>query len=375
MSSSSITRKPVWKRSLWVAGLLVLVGLLLVACQQEQPAPTAVPPAAEEPAATDTPVVAEEPEVEEEAAPTDTPAAEEEPAATDTPAAEEEPEATGTPAAEEEPEATGTPAPEEEADEADASAMPDDVAAGEYIAVLTGGCGCHFNRDEGALAGGNRFEGPFGVAFAANITPDEETGIGSWSAEEIADALRLGVRPDGTQLHPIMPYRAFSVLSDQEALNVAAYLLSQDPVANEVPERELTTEPAAFTPAADPPAEPVTDPVARGQVLATIARCGGCHTPLNDDGTPNMDLFLAGALVPNTDEFAPNITSDEDTGIGLWTEEELAHFLQTGMYPDGSLATGAMAQQIERRFSQLTDNDALAIGAFLKSVPPISNSQ
>lgn len=367
MSPSTVMRKAVWKRPLGMAGLLLLVALLVMACQQEQPpTPTAAPPAAEEPAATDTPAVAEEPEA------TDTPAAEEEPAATDTPAAEEEPEATGTPAAEEEPEATGTPAPEEEAE---ASAVPDDVAAGQYIAVLTGGCGCHFNRDEGALAGGNRFEGPFGVVFAANITPDEETGIGGWSAEEIADALRLGVRPDGTQLHPIMPYRAFSVLSDQEALNVAAYLLSLDPVANEVPARELATEPAAFTPAAEPPAEPPTDPVARGEVLVTIARCGGCHTPLNEDGSPNMDLFLAGALVPNTDEFAPNITPDEATGIGRWTEEEIAHFLQTGMYPDGSLTTGAMAQQIERRFSQLTDEDALAIGAYLKSLPPISNSQ
>lgn len=360
MSPSSVTREPVWKRLLWAAGLLLLAALFIVACQ---PGQQAAPPAAEAPAATDTPAVAEEPEA------TDTPAAEEEVAATDTPAAAEEPAATDTPAPEEEPGATGTPAPEEET-----STLPTDVANGQYIAVLTGGCGCHFNRDLGALAGGNRFEGPFGVAFARNITPDEETGIGSWSPEEIADALRLGVRPDGSQLVPVMPYRAFSVLSDQEALNVAAYLLSLAPVANEVPERELTTEPAPFTPATKPPAEPPTDPVARGQVLVTIARCGGCHTPLKEDGTPNTDMFLAGAPVPNTDEFAANITPDEETGIGRWTEEEIAHFLQTGMFPDGSLTTGAMAQQIERRFSQLTDEDALAIAAYLKSIPAVSNN-
>lgn len=381
MSPSSVTRKQVWKRPLWIAGLLLLAALLIVACQPSEPAaPAEAPPAAEEPAATDTPAVAEEaeatatPEAEEEAAASDTPAAEEEAEATDTPAAEEEAAATDTPAPEEEPEATGTPAPEEEPADDEETALADDAANGQYIAVLTGGCGCHFNRDQGALVGGNRFEGPFGVVFARNITPDEETGIGSWSAEEIADALRLGVRPDGTQLHPVMPYRAFSVLSDQEALNVAAYLLSLDPVANEVPERELTTDPEPFTPATESPAEPPTDPVARGEVLVTIARCGGCHTPLNEDGTPNMDLFLAGALVPNTDEYAANITPDEETGIGLWTAEEIAHFLQTGMFPDGSQTVGAMAQQIERRFSQLTDEDALAIAAYLKSIPAVSNT-
>jgi hypothetical protein len=45
------------------------------------------------------------------------------------------------------------------------------------------GCGCHFNRDEGAYTGGNKFEGPFGVAYAINLTPDMETGIGAWTAE------------------------------------------------------------------------------------------------------------------------------------------------------------------------------------------------
>ena len=373
MTSSSVTRQRRWTRPLWVAGLMLLAGLLLVACQSTPPA--AEPAPTEAPAPTDTPVAAEEPtatetpEAEEEPAATETPAAEEEPEATGTPAAEEEAEATGTPAAEEEPEATGTPAAEEEA------AMSDAAAYGEYIAVLTGGCGCHFNRDLGAMAGGNRFEGPFGVVFARNITPDEETGIGSWSAEEIADALRIGVRPDGTQPHPIMPYRAFSVLSDQEALDVAAYLLSLEPVANEVSERELANEPAAFTPAVAAPAEPHTDPVARGEMLVTIARCGACHTPTNDDGSPNMEMYLSGAMVPNSDDYAANITPDDETGIGRWSEEEIANFMRTGEFPDGSLTVGAMAQQIERRFSRLTEEDALAIAAYLKTIPAVSSTR
>lgn len=351
MGSLFVTWKRLLKRPILGIGLVVLV-LALAACQSEQPEAT---PAAE------APTPAEEQAAEE---PTATEAPTEEPTATEAPT--EEPTATEAPT--EEPTATEVPAEEPTAEEA----MPDAVANGEYIVTLTGGCGCHFNRELGALAGGNDFDGPFGVVYARNITPDPETGIGNWSPEEIVAALRTGARPDSTQLHPIMPYHAFSALSDQEAMNVAAYLLAQEPVANEVPARELANEPEPFTPDPAPPAEPPTDPVARGEELVTIARCSGCHTPSNEDGSPNMEMFLAGAPYRD-DEVAANITPDEETGIGNWSEEEIAHFLQTAERPDGSLLEGTMEQQIDRRFSELTDEDAAAIAAFLKSIPAVSN--
>ncbi len=84
------------------------------------------------------------------------------------------------------------------------------------------------------------------------------------------------------------------------------------------------------------------------------------------------DMLLAGA--PLRDEFAYNLTPDEETGIGSWAEDEIAHFLMTGMYPDGSQVEGAMAQQIERRFSTLTEGDAAAIAAYLKSIPAVVNA-
>ena len=301
-------------------------------------------------------------------APVQEPAAAAQPAPTSAPAAEP----TATSAPEAEPTATAEPEPEPTAAaEEEAMAFTGDPDAGAYIATLTGGCGCHFNRDLGGLAGGNKFEGPFGVAYARNITPDMETGIGSYSQEQIVSLLRTGAGSDGWQLHPVMPYRAFSVLSDKEALDVAAYLHALDPISNAVPDRELTSDPAPFTPAVAPPAEPPTDPVARGAQLATIARCGGCHTPNNEDGSPNMDLMLAGATV--RDSTSANITPDEATGIGSWTVEEIAALMRTGTRPDGSIVKGAMAQQIERRFNVLTEADALAIAAYLKSIPAVSH--
>lgn len=333
-------------------GLLTVLVLLIAACAA---APTEAP--AEEVAAAPTEAPAEE------AAPTEAP--EEEAAPTEAP----EEEATAAP------EEEATAAPEEEAtavpaeEDGDATAMTDEAAAGQYIALLTGGCGCHMNRDLGALAGGNSFAG--GAVSAANITPDEATGIGSWSAEDIATTLRTGATPSGEQLHPAMPYMRFSALSTQEAMDIAAWLLSLDPVSNEVPERTLDEEPAPYTPA-EAMAEAPTDPVSRGEQLVTLTACGGCHTPKNDDGSPIADMMLAGAQVQ--DEFAANITPDEETGIGSWSEEEIANFLRTGAYPDGSLVEGAMGQQITRRFSTLTEADAAAIAAYLKTIPAVENS-
>jgi mono/diheme cytochrome c family protein len=364
-----------------LCSVLVILAMVVAACPGGEPAaPTATPvpvepveepepeepepaePEPEEPEAVETeepeeePVATEEPEEE----PTATPEPEEEPMETAEP--EEEPDATPEPEEEEEPDAT--PEPEEEP-----AAI--DPAHGQYIMTVVG-CGCHFNSDEGALAGGNRFQGPFGVAFAANITPDEETGIGAWSEQAIADALRFGAHPDGSQLAPAMPYRRFSVLSDQEALSVAAYLLSQDPVSNEVPERELTVDLEPFTPEVAPPAEPPSDPAARGEQLVILANCTDCHTPYDDTGSPDPDRYLSGAHIPG-DEIAANITPHDETGIGSWSEQEIADYLRSGIRPDGTLAGGVMSQRIDQRFSVLTEEDALAIAAYLKSVPAIDN--
>jgi mono/diheme cytochrome c family protein len=213
---------------------------------------------------------------------------------------------------------------------------------------------------------------PTGVVYASNITSDPETGIGSWSAEEIVAALRTGAEPDGGQLHPVMPYMRLSALSDKEANDMAAWLLSLEPVSNVITESTLSEAPAAFTPAAEALAEPPSDPVARGQQLVMLTNCGGCHTPKNEDGSAKADMLLAGS--PLRDEYASNLTPDEETGIGSWTEAEIAHFLLMGMYPDGSQVEGAMAQQIERRFSKLTEGDAAAIAAYLKSIPAVVNA-
>lgn len=341
----------------WLLAGLVVIALFVAACgSPATPTPAAAPPA--EPTTAPTEAPAAEPTAASEEEATATPEAEEE--ATATPVAEED--GAATPEAEEE--ATATPVAEEEA-------MSGDPDMGSYLFTVSRGCGCHFNRDEEALAGGNRFQLPTGVVYAANITPHEATGIGSLSERQIATILQTGAGP-GYQLSPVMPYRDYAALSDEDAMHLAAYLLSMDPVENQVPARELTADPAPFTPAQTPPTMSPTDPVARGEMLVSIARCSQCHTPKNEDGSLNQDLHLAGARVDD-DEVAWNITPHPTSGIGGLSEEEIATFLRTGALADGSQVVGVMGTAIERYFSVLTEDDALAIAAYLKSLPPIEN--
>lgn len=274
--------------------------------------------------------------------------------------------------------ATAAPAATEAAsEEAVTEAAPEEVAMvgdperGGYIFAMTTGCGCHFNRDLGAPAGGNKFEGPFGVVYVPNITSDAETGIGTWSETDIVNALRLGVRPDGSQLHPIMPYMAWSALSDQDAYDLAAAVKGLPPVVNAVPASELASPPAAFAPANPPPAVAPAEGVERGAYIVAVANCSNCHTPRGDNGAPDMNRFLAGA--PLRDTIAPNLTPHESSNLSFLTEEQIATFLHTGIYDDGSPVDGPMKGIIDNGTSRLTEADALAIAQYLKSLPPVAS--
>jgi mono/diheme cytochrome c family protein len=126
------------------------------------------------------------------------------------------------------------------------SALADDAAVGrgKYL-VTIGGCqDCHtpghfFGKPDMARAlGGSEvgFEIPgLGTFYGPNLTPDKETGLGSWTDAQVIAALQTGVRPDGRVLAPIMPWRALAVLTKPDAAAVVAYLRSLPPVSNKVP--------------------------------------------------------------------------------------------------------------------------------------------
>ncbi len=270
---------------------------------------------------------------------------------------------------------------------------PGDPQRGKYVLELGQCAGCHGQNLAGWRAGGppeqpesapfgELFAGPFGTAPARNITPDRETGVGSWTDEQLIEAIRNGREPKGSQLFPIMPYLTFHFMSDQDVSDLVAFLRTVPPVGNRVPERNLTGPLPPLPPLPPSPAQAPTSGLDRGGYLANaVVGCGDCHTPLSTSGAPDRSRQLAGWFVPRAEgrfEIAPNITPDPTTGIGRWSSEDIIHLLKTGERPFGlPPVKGLMKLVIEEPplggLNQLTDSDAQAITAYLRSIPPISN--
>ncbi len=115
--------------------------------------------------------------------------------------------------------------------------------------------------------------------------------------------------------------------------------------------------------------------VARGKYLVTFGSCTDCHTPGNFFGKPDMKRFLGGSdvgfAIPGLGVFvAPNLTPDKQTGLGNWTEQQIVTALTTGKTPDGRILAPIMPWHA---YANLTKSDALAIAAYLKSLPPVSH--
>jgi mono/diheme cytochrome c family protein len=262
-----------------------------------------------------------------------------------------------------------------------------EVARGKYIFGATGGCGCHTVPKGPINAGGRRYDGPFGTVFATNITPDRQTGIGTWTDEQIITAIRLGRRPNGERLLPVHPFTVFNGMAEEDLKAIVAFLRTTAPVnrANQpkkitVPLFEsvfLPTWLAAFAPKETPPPKAPTTGVARGEYLVrAVGHCGECHSPRTMTMATDNSRFLAGNPKGPEDQAMPNITPDADTGIGKWSVEEIADYLGTGNKPDGDVAGGLMAEVIDGTLSgykDLTQADRVAIAQYLKSIPPIRN--
>ena len=250
------------------------------------------------------------------------------------------------------------------------------VARGKYVFATAGGCACHTPPDAvGLNAGGMKFDLFIGVVYSRNITPDPETGIGAWTDAQVTNAIRRGERPDGSKLFPIHPYKYLGNIADDEIEPLVAYLKSVTPIKSSVPARSLKIPVPSLT---IPTASKVAprDGLARGAYLAGGAgHCTECHTPRRFDFSPDDAKFLAGGPGPQRSR-AANITPHGETGIGRWTETQIALFLRTGVKPSGQEASSLMKTVItgtSAGFKDLTEADAAAIARYLKTVPAIEN--
>lgn len=255
-----------------------------------------------------------------------------------------------------------------------------DPAKGETVFIASGCASCHAapNAEGDAklvLAGGQRFASDFGTFIAPNISTDPEAGIGAWSLEDFASAVKKGVSPDGQHYYPAFPYTAYSLMRDQDVVDLWAYWQTLPADATPSKPHEVgfpfnirrsvgvwkllyVTDDWVMTEAATPEIE-------RGRYLVeALAHCGECHTPRDALGGLDRSAWLAGAPNPTGRGTIPSLTPEDLT----WGPIEIAYYLETGFTPEFDSAGGHMVAVVEN-FAKLPASDREAVAAYLKALP------
>jgi mono/diheme cytochrome c family protein len=270
---------------------------------------------------------------------------------------------------------------------ADLPSHSPDLANGETM-FWAGSCNsCHSRNEtsgEGALllGGGDGLATPFGTFYGPNISPDPVDGIGTWSVANFVNAMKLGVRPDGSHLYPALPYTSYQRMRVEDLIDLKAFLDTLPSVSGEAPRHQLSfpvsvrrglglwkrlyVDGETFQP--DPSQSETFN---RGAYLVRgPGHCGECHTPRNLIGGPDDSRYLAGGPAFEGEGNVPNITSHEDA-LGSWSERDIEFLLSDGMTPDFEVIGGSM-RAVQRNMARLSQSDRAAIAHYLKSVPPIA---
>ena len=268
------------------------------------------------------------------------------------------------------------------------AATPQRLERGRYIATALSGCVyCHSPHDwaatETPVIAGKEGSGevePYadlpGRIIAPNITPDPETGAGTWSDDQLARAIREGIGHDGRALFPLMPYTHFRAMSDEDVASVIVYLRSLPAVRNALPATEIIF-PVKYLmrvvpePLNSPVAQEATpDPVKRGEQLINLAGCMDCHTPA-DKGQPVAGMVGSGGSGfhgPWGFVASANITPDP-SGLSYYDETLFVDVIRTGSVKARKLSP-IMPVMV---YKNLSDDDLKAMFAYLKTLKPVSH--
>ena len=276
------------------------------------------------------------------------------------------------------------------------------VARGQYLANGIARCfSCHSPLDNSdpavprpeTLGAGDVLDEKAPIV-APNITPDKETGLGDWSDQEIIRATREGIGRDGRELYG-HPTSYYSVMTDEDASAVVAYLQSMRPIRHKLPRtvppaRRGETVQRRSVPAR---ASALKSPTQRGAYLVQLGECVGCHTTTHADGTPFREIAFGGgrrfrlekgygvevdvasssdaaAVSPTNRVVASmNITQDP-SGIAYYTEAIFIQTIRTGRVAGIRPLSGAMPWIF---FRTMTDADLKDVFAFLQSVQPVQH--
>jgi mono/diheme cytochrome c family protein len=250
---------------------------------------------------------------------------------------------------------------------------------GKYLMEGVVACGnCHMARgDKGqplpekGLSGGMLFDEPPFKAYASNITPDPETGIGKWTDAQLARAIREGVRPDKSIIGPPMPVEFYRQMSDADLAAIIAYLRAQPAVKAAVPRSRYNIP---LPPNYGPPVKNVKAPAASntrayGEYLATIGHCMECHTPRAATGMLLHDKTGAGGQVfkgPWGESTSRNLTPHA-TGLKDFTDAQIIQAIRNGVDRSGQAYKPPMGFAF---YKNINDADMAALVSYLRSLKP-----
>ncbi len=254
------------------------------------------------------------------------------------------------------------------------------ITRGEYLARAGDCVACHTEPNGKAFAGGRAMPTPFGNLYVPNITPDDETGIGQWSADDFYRMMHTGVSRDGTLLYPAMPFASYTRVTREDCDAIYAYLMSVAPVKQKnrphelrfpfnkrellIGWRTLYFREGEFKP--DPGQSAQWN---RGAYLVQgLGHCAMCHTAVNALGGSSESKAFEGGMIPNQNWYAPSLTSNREAGLGTWSIRDIADLMQVGVSHRGTVY-GPMAEVVYNSLQYLSDEDAEAMAVYLKALP------
>lgn len=249
------------------------------------------------------------------------------------------------------------------------------IRRGAELAALGDCTTCHTANPEHPFAGGVPVATPFGTIYATNITPDRDTGIGTWSAAAFRRAMRQGIDRTGRHLYPAFPYDHFTHATDDDLQALYAFLMTRAPVHAAAPATRLRFPfnhrillvgwNWMFLGAGPVPADP-NQPADwnRGAYLVrALGHCGACHTPRNAFGAERSERALDGGQAEGW--YAPPLDTHSPAAI-RWSANELAVYLRGGVAPEHGTPAGPM-RAVAENLAKLSDQDVQAIAAYIHS--------
>jgi len=261
----------------------------------------------------------------------------------------------------------------------------DTLTRGAYLARVGNCVGCHTRRGGEPLAGGRAIETPFGTVYSSNLTPDTQTGIGAWSADDFWRAMHHGRSRDGRLLAPAFPYTSTTRITRADADALYAWLMSQPPVAEANrahglrwpfgTQAALAVWRALYFRAGEQTPEPAQSAEwNRGAYLAQgVAHCDECHGTRNALGALKAGEPGGGQLATQ-EGYAPSLHDRAAAGVVDWPLAEIVALLKTGQSARGH-ASGPMAEVVLHSTQHLTDDDLQAMAIYLKALPQVPDAK